>query len=551
MSESAGTPPWLPPELAAWVVKHMAVLEAIYAAFERDGHWPAPGGLQRELLAAGRRVRVVSAVDAMPPVLGSRTHAPDEVRLSLFGLGCVPAARGLLEHYVAVLRLARNRYAQPGEVPRISRADVAEQLGLDERALDRLSVVLLADPAFLGGGQADVAAWELDIDDRVIDFDGIEDPDALLAFLADQRRLGRPALAAFPAKPADTASVAAAAMTPPPDELGPLRGAVGAGVPVAALETYARWWQLETFLRELVYVELRARWGEAWTDHLSGTAPKRAARDDVNAYMASADAGELLAYADVSDLFRLIDDQWDLFAPVLPPRERWAGTAHLLRDVRNRNAHCRRPHRDDPARLRQTLRDLDAGARRFYASYLRTSAPPPKSRDKLARAWIRGQHPAAARLLEHAERQYDVRFQLRYSTRPWASPPTINGISGTPGALWHAEWLIGAREVPILELWQRLHRGGLQQRLVHLLHGGATITATFPAIDAPDATADAIGDLFDALLTVSRPLPSTGDFSEPVERWRTGADQLPRRVQVDTPLALHDYDLPFSLFGAE
>lgn len=354
--DDQSVPAWLSPELAAWVRQHGSVLRDVFAAFEREGAWPAPGGLQRSLLAAGRRVRLVSAVEAMPAALGSRTHAPDEVRLSLFGLGCVPAARPLLDGYVAILELARARYLRPDEPARLSRADVAPRLDLDENAMDLLSLIVLADHPFLGGGQAGVRDWELDIDDRIVDFDGVGRPDELLGLLAERRRLGGAPSATFPVTTATVPSPSAVyrgSQATRPDAQSSLRRPLDAGVPLRALETYARWWQLETYLREVVYVELRARWGRAWTDHLSGTTPKRAAKDGVNAYMASADAGELLAYIDISDLFRLIDDQWELFAPVLPPRERWAGTAHLLRDVRNRNAHCRRPHRDDTARLEQ------------------------------------------------------------------------------------------------------------------------------------------------------------------------------------------------------
>ncbi len=37
-----------------------------------------------------------------------------------------------------------------------------------------------------------------------------------------------------------------------------------------------------------------------------------------------------------------------------------------------------------------------------------------------------------------------------------------------------------------------------------------------------------------------------------LDRWKLGAERLPGRVQVaSTPLSLMDYELPFSLFGAE
>lgn len=48
-------------------------------------------------------------------------------------------------------------------------------------------------------------------------------------------------------------------MTPIPDSvLSALVRAVTAGVPAEALGFFARWWQLENWLRLLVYLELRA-----------------------------------------------------------------------------------------------------------------------------------------------------------------------------------------------------------------------------------------------------------------------------------------------------
>ena len=39
-------------------------------------------------------------------------------------------------------------------------------------------------------------------------------------------------------------------------------------LPGELLSTYARLWEFETWLRMMVYVELRARYGDDWKDHL-------------------------------------------------------------------------------------------------------------------------------------------------------------------------------------------------------------------------------------------------------------------------------------------
>jgi hypothetical protein len=330
---------------------------------------------------------------------------------------------------------------------------------------------------------------------------------------------------------------------------------LGSGVPPEAMAFYGRWWQLEDWLREVVYVELRAKYGVGWTNHLQGHAPKRVAGDEANAYMASADAGELLAYADVSDLFRLIEGQWELFAPLLPPKRRWEGTSDELQELRNRNAHCRRPHRDDLARIEQTLRDLEEGAWRFYSSYLDTRAMH-KSRDPVVRAWVGRNHETAVRLLDHADRQYDVRFRLGYSVRPWAAAPDENAISGSEGVLWHARWIVGGRDLNVAELWTEVARcAPVRELLVHLLVDMGSVTATFAAVDDPAKIADAIGDVFDDILTTSRPsTPHVPVEPEDWARlWTRGAEHLPRRVQVNSALTLVDplEQGVFSIFGAD
>lgn len=331
-----------------------------------------------------------------------------------------------------------------------------------------------------------------------------------------------------------------------------IAGILGSGVPPEALAFYGRWWQLETWLREAIYVELRSKYGRTWTEHLRGRAPTRAVGDDANAYMASADAGELLAYADVADLFGLIEDQWALFEPLLPPLRRWQGTADELRELRNRSAHCRRPHRDDLARIEQVLRNLESGAWQFYASYVDTSRVF-KSKDPLARSWVDGKHPTAMRLLEHADLQYDVRISLSYSVRPWAASPKQNTISGSEGVLWHADWWAGTRDLNVVDLWRELERHPLVRDLVvHLLVDPGQIKATFSAIDDPGEIADAIGSIFDDILVHSHHHLGTGNADDWLERWTRGAGQLPRRVQVGTPLTLVDPYRPqaFSIFSS-
>jgi hypothetical protein len=334
-----------------------------------------------------------------------------------------------------------------------------------------------------------------------------------------------------------------------------LRGPLAGGVPPSALAAYGRWWQLETYLREVAYTELRAAFGASWRDHLGEAATTRAERDQINAYMASADADEPLAYADTSVLFALIKSKWELFEPVLLPQVRWEGLVDELLSIRNRSAHCRRPHRDDLARLEQSLRNLEPGAREFYRSYTQAQRLRPGEGDPLVDAWLDKSHPSAQRLVDHCQEQYDVSFRLSISTRPWG--PSIEGvqpITGTTGVLWHADWILGMEEIRPSDLWKELNEG-VRELLVHLLIDGSAVTATFAAIDDPNAVADAIGHVFDAIIVASRRFKAL-DPQEPAKDWfdflRSDAETLPAKVQSGSALALFDPYQPeaFTIFAA-
>jgi hypothetical protein len=272
------------------------------------------------------------------------------------------------------------------------------------------------------------------------------------------------------------------------------------GVPPEATALYGRWWQLETWLRSLIYVELRARDGVNWAAALPPRAEDRETKDRRHAYMATPDAQARLAYLDLSPLLDLLGEHWSLFADSLIDQEVWSGRIVELRNIRNRIGHCRRPHSDDLARLEQTLRDLDSGAFRAVAAFNRQYQPVRELDDPVVDAWVRGEHEDAARLVEHADRQYEVRFALRFSRRPWAEPlAAVSQVSGTVGYLWHAVWYVRSGFVDLRRFWQDIsHRHDL---IVFVCaNSPAKVEVSFAAVDDSQTVADAIGNCFDALL---------------------------------------------------
>ena len=131
------------------------------------------------------------------------------------------------------------------------------------------------------------------------------------------------------------------------------------GMPPLASALYGRWWQLKSWLRTVLYVELRAKLGSDWVNALPEASEKRQRGEKEFRYMVIPDAQNILAYTDVFTLFTMTSEHWELFDDTLLSKKVWAGRVEELLAIRNRIGHCRRPHTDDLIRLEQTLRDLN------------------------------------------------------------------------------------------------------------------------------------------------------------------------------------------------
>jgi len=338
----------------------------------------------------------------------------------------------------------------------------------------------------------------------------------------------------------------------------PVRGALTSswslGVPGRASALHARWWQLETWLRSLAYVELRSRFGSGWTAQISQRALRYAKNEARLAYMPSPDAELLLAYLDVYDLFDLIEQHWDLFQASLIDADVWRGRIKELRQIRHRIAHCRRPHIDDLPRVEQFMRDLEDGAFRAVTHFNGQRQPDSDLDDPVVAAWVRDEHPDARRLVNHAARSYEVYFRLAYSRRPWSDKYTEGtSITGNPGYLWHALFSLHGEGYEVANLWNEheISRPVTRNGIVYLCADSpGSVDISFAAVDDSNRIADSIGDCFDSVLNASRRGLRGGRSDDAYIKWEERARNLDPRVQVSTAWSMVDISMtPISLFG--
>jgi len=151
--------------------------------------------------------------------------------------------------------------------------------------------------------------------------------------------------------------------------LDPLENLVRAKVPSVNLRLYGRWWQFERWLRDVLRLEIMAKYGSAWHTRLKNSSTSQAKDASKNSYMPSPDDANPLALADLEELRQLIEEHWDIVEYALVPKTRWNGLLDTLTSVRNRIGHARRPAENDLLRIEAALGDLDSGARRCLEAY--------------------------------------------------------------------------------------------------------------------------------------------------------------------------------------
>lgn len=254
------------------------------------------------------------------------------------------------------------------------------------------------------------------------------------------------------------------------------------------LLTYARLWQFETWLRRMVYVELRARDGDDWSDAIEGVDGARNA-DNRLMHMPTPET-DLLSYMLFSKLLGLIGDtnNWEMFTHYLPPKNIWEAKIEELTQIRNRVAHFRKGHMDDLQRLKQLLRDIDKGFWLFCTSFNDTYPVLPQDRDPVTLEFLESDPFPYTQFPDGAWGRVgsvppEMRFMVTIEIlkRPWANPAPQ--VDGSQGYLYDAT--ISARKERCFDYRRLLEdTKGVHSHLVYLCLDkfAQSVRITIPAI---------------------------------------------------------------------
>lgn len=321
-------------------------------------------------------------------------------------------------------------------------------------------------------------------------------------------------------------------------------------VPERNLETYARLWQLETWLRELVYVHLRAKAGDGW-DGLVQRADRPKTNDKRLTHMPTAEEN-LLSYAQLSEVRSIISDNWKMFESYLPPRNLWDAKLDEVAQIRHRIAHFRTTHTDDLGRVVQLLRDLDGGLWRFCTRYNDPRPVLPPREDPIIAAfqhlecfpWTDVGNKRWARV-GHADPEQIVMLQVEVLSMPWATWDLP--VAGKEGFLYNV--LIYARghhNHDFKRLLENTHR--LHTHVVHLCLGGdqKAFRLTIPTVLGTDLVGKLITGFYEATLNTLRPgLDMLAD-----DRVQQLADAQPEYILGPShPMTFLTPEMPCSMFG--
>ncbi len=326
-------------------------------------------------------------------------------------------------------------------------------------------------------------------------------------------------------------------------------------LPERVLQTYARLWQLETWLRRMVYVELRADLGDDWKSKVKLEKAEFPQKEDKALIHMPTLEEDPLSYVQLSELCRIVSENRRLFDAVLPPKMVWEGRMKEISQVRHRVAHFRQGNERDLDRVVHLLRDLDKGFWKFITSYNDQSHVLPQNGDPVFAHFL----PLdLTPFVEVAPREWaqvgsiphDAWFgvSVAATVRPWAK--WTEPVAGNKGIFYDVRiYLRGSRRRYFdyqtwLENTRRLH-----QHVAHIcLEDRAdSIRVTIPAILGEQRVIEVLDHMIDMARSSARP----GEWPSHKGTIKNISDEWPEYVlEQQHPLTLLTRNMPCSIFEA-
>lgn len=291
------------------------------------------------------------------------------------------------------------------------------------------------------------------------------------------------------------------------------------------LKAFLRLYQLETWMREMVYLELKSYYGLGWWGEAEA-ALKRAklpvqltnkylAKDKKHPHI-STHENDPLWFISFDSLLKIIFDAklWKLFRSYFTTKRLLRMRFEEIMPTRNRVAHCRALHEYDVDRLEQFLRDFDQGFWRFCTSYS----------DRYQFGGNLSKNDVYKYLVAHKDWNTDLYF----SARPYAEGRRIKTRMG-PGLVYDA--VITTRHLSrhfdydqILKYTRSVHQFALHIMMDRFQH---SLRVTFPGTLDTEVTMKAIERFVDVAHNNYKMFPLAGRLSvnkgegeDPKAYWR-------------------------------
>lgn len=332
-------------------------------------------------------------------------------------------------------------------------------------------------------------------------------------------------------------------------------------VPVDRLLAYAWLWQFETWLRRMVYIELRACYGDCWISNLKGYKEHPYVQDKNLTHMPTREVLPT-SFMQLSDLLATIKSNWSLFELYLPPQNLWEAKMCEITQIRHRVAHFRSGNIDDITRVKMILREIDNKFWSFCSSYNSSLTMMPLSNDALMREFLdrnpfpRSEttpHTLASIHMTHL--QSTVAVRIEFTARPWAEQNPPNSVAGEKGYFYNV-WF-SPRDNRCFD-----HRNFLQStkaihsNICHIFLEGcpSCIRVTVPTVLGTQAVVKITNDLLIQAYNAVRPCPPSSVSDGLSERYEQ-IEQIVRDspeyvIGPSDPLSIIYPDTPCSFFSA-